>query len=173
VATLVRDPEPIELQQLRERREQLGLDRHDEVWEGVLHITPPPTTEHQYVLQQLSEVLGPLARSAGLVPLVQVFAVGEGRDEYRAPDGGLHRSQPHGVWQSTAALVIEVVSPGDETWDKLPFYAAHNVDELLIVDPQERVVHWFALKHSKYEPVQQSALIDLGPAELTKQLTWP
>jgi hypothetical protein len=29
--------------------------------------------------------------------------------------------------------VIEIVSPGDESWDKLPFYAAHEVDEALIV----------------------------------------
>ena len=29
-------------------------------------------------------------------------------------------------------LVIEIVSPGDDTWKKLPFYAAHDVDELLI-----------------------------------------
>lgn len=173
MATLVRDPEPIELQRLRERREKLGLDHHDEVWEGVLHMNPPPTTEHQYVLQQLSVLLDPLARSAGLVPLVQVFAIGEGRDDYRAPDGGLHRTQPRGVWQSTAALVIEVVSPGDETWDKLPFYAAHDIDELLIVDPRERRVHWLALQDRDYKPLQRSALIELGPAELADKLTWP
>jgi len=173
VATLVHDPEPIELQRLRERREKLGLDHHDEVWEGVLHLNPPATGEHQCLLEELAETLRPLARRAGLVPLIREFGLGEGKDNYRVPDGGLHRTKPRGVWHATAALVIEVVSPGDETWDKLPFYAAHNVDELLIVDPQERVVHWFALKHSKYEPVQQSALIDLGPAELTKQLTWP
>jgi Uma2 family endonuclease len=173
MATFVRDPEPIEIEQLRERRERLGLDHYDEVWEGVLHMNPPPTGRHQYMLQQLAEMLGPLARSAGLVPLIQVFAIGEDRNDYRAPDGGLHRTQPDGVWHATAALVIEVVSPGDETSAKLDFYAAHHVDELLIVDPREGRVHWLALRDGEYKPVERSALIELGAAELAEQLVWP
>ncbi len=40
------------------------------------------------------------------------------------------------MWFATAALVVEIVSPGDKTWEKLPFYAAHSVDESLIVDPR-------------------------------------
>jgi Uma2 family endonuclease len=173
MATLVHDPEPIELQRLRERREQLDLDHHDEVWEGVLHMNPPPTGEHQYLLQQLAELLGPLARSAGLVPLIQEFGLGEGKADYRTPDGGLHRTQPRGVWHSTAALVIEVVSPGDETWAKLDFYAAHDVEEPLILDPQERRVHWLGLKGGRYEPVERSSLIELDAEGLAERLTWP
>jgi Uma2 family endonuclease len=174
MATFVRDPEPIELQQLREYRERLDLDHYDEVWGGVLHMNPPPAGEHQYVLQQLAVLLSPLAHRAGLVPLINEFGLGrEGRDNYRVPDGGLHRTLPRGIYQTTAALVIEVVSPGDETWNKLPFYAAHDVDELLIVDPQERQVHWYALRDGEYEPVERSVLIELGPAELAGQLTWP
>jgi len=42
-----------------------------------------------------------------------------------------------GVWHETAALAIEILSPND-TWEKLPFFAVHEVDELLIVDPDER-----------------------------------
>ena len=41
----------------------------------------------------------------------------------------------------TAELVVEIVLPGDGTWDKLSFYAAHDVGELLIVDPQKGEVH--------------------------------
>jgi Uma2 family endonuclease len=50
------------------------------------------------------------------------------------------------VYLPTAALVLEVVSPGDETWEKLGFYAAHGVEELLIVDPQEKAVSWIGLE---------------------------
>jgi Uma2 family endonuclease len=173
MTTLVRDPEPIEIQQLRERRERLNLDHYDEVWEGVLHMNPPPAAEHQEILQQLAELLSPLARNAGLVPLIQVFALGDSRDNYRAPDGGLHRTRPRGVWHHTAALVIEVVSPGDVSWEKFSFFAAHEVDEVVIIDPKEHEVHWFALRDGEYEPVQQSALIELGPVELAEQLVWP
>jgi Uma2 family endonuclease len=173
MATLVRDPEPIEIQQLRERREELGIDQYDEVWEGVLHMNPPPSTEHQSLVQQLAEVLLPLARHAGLFPLIQVFGLGTGPKNYRVPDGGLFRDSPHGVWQATAALAIEVVSPDDETWNKFSFYAAHQVDELLILDPHERRVHWFALADGEYKPTERSALIELGVAELAEQITWP
>jgi hypothetical protein len=84
--TLVMDPAPVEIDALIERRRRLGLDHRDEVWEGVLHMNPPSAAEHQYLVQQLYDLLGPLARRAGLVPLLQVFALGEGKDNYRAPD---------------------------------------------------------------------------------------
>jgi Uma2 family endonuclease len=171
--TLVMDPAPAEIDALIEHRRRLGLDHRDEVWQGVLHMNPPPTTEHQYLAQQLAELLAPLARRSGLFPLIQVFGVGEGRDDYRVPDGGLFRSQPHGVWQGTAALVIEIVSPDDETWAKFEFYAAHHVDEVLVLDPAERAIHWLGLTDGEYRPIERSGLIDLGPTELAEQIDWP
>jgi Uma2 family endonuclease len=171
--TLVMDPAPAEIDALIEHRRRLDLDHYDEVWEGVLHMNPPPAAEHQYLVQQLYDLLGPLARRAGLVPLLQVFALGEGKDNYRAPDGGLHRTQPLGVWQRTAALVIEVVSPADKSWEKFDFYAAHNVDEVLIIDRSKQEVHWFGLQDGEYQPIERSGLIDLGPSELAEQIDWP
>jgi Uma2 family endonuclease len=172
--TLVMDPAPAEIDALIERRRRLGLDHRDEMWEGVLHMNPPPTGEHQVILQQLAELLGPLARGAGLVPVVNEFGLGrEGKDNYRVPDGGLHRGVPRGVYQGTAALVIEIVSPNDETWEKLPFYAAHDVDEVLIIDPREHSVAWLGLADSEYQPIERSGLIDLGLSELAEQIDWP
>ena len=77
------------------------------------------------------------------------------------------------MYQPTAALVMEIVSPGDETWEKLPFYAAHDVDEALIVDPQEHSVSWLGLRAGEYHPTEHSSLIDLGQSELTEQIDWP
>jgi Uma2 family endonuclease len=68
---------------------------------------------------------------------------------------------------------VEIVSPGDETWKKLPFYGARGVDEVLIVDPLERVVHWLGLRGGEYEPIERSALIDYGPGLLAEQISWP
>lgn len=168
------DPAPVEIDALIEHRRRLGLDHRDEIWDGVLHMNPPPTGEHQVILQQLAELLGPLARGAGLVPVVNEFGLGrEGKDNYRVPDGGLHRGVPRGVFQGTAALVIEIVSPGDESWNKLPFYAAHEVDEVLIIDPAEHAVHWLGLSGSEYQPIERSTLIDLSPSELAEQVDWP
>ena len=169
------DPAPAEIDALIEHRLGLDLDHYDEVWEGVLHMNPPPTGEHQYVLQQLAVLLDPLARSAGFVPLINEFGLGrEGSDNYRVPDGGLHREVPRGVYQRTAALVIEIVSPGDESFQKLPFYAAHDVDEVLIVDPAKRSVDWLALgDEGEYRPIERSGLIELGADELSARTEWP
>jgi len=49
------------------------------------------------------------------------FNLGVSEHDYRVPDGGLHRQRPRGVWQATAALVIEILSPHDESWEKPPF----------------------------------------------------
>jgi Uma2 family endonuclease len=170
--TLVRDPQPVEFEQLLERRRRLGQDLLDEVWEGVYHMNPAPHLRHAHIAQQLAELLGPPARAAGLVPMMSIFNLGE-PDDYRVPDGGLFRPGPDAVYMPTAALVVEIVSPDDETWEKLPFYAAHHVDELLIVDPQEQTVRWLALIGGEYRPLENSALVELGPDQLALLIDWP
>jgi Uma2 family endonuclease len=89
------------------------------------------------------------------------------------PDGGLHRPGAAGIWHATAALVVEILFPDDEAWQKLPFFANHHVDEVLIVAPAERTVTWLALRDGEYEPVARSGLIDLGASELAQQISWP
>ncbi|MGH2717745.1 MAG: Uma2 family endonuclease [Actinomycetota bacterium] len=170
---VILDPPSAGLEALLERRRRSGLDRLDEVWEGELHMVPAPSGEHAYVTQQLAELLGGPARAAGLIPTMGGFNLGDSEESYRVPDAGLHRKLPRGVWHSSAALVVEVVSPGDESWEKRPFYAKHQVDELLIVDPSERAVHWLALEDGEYRPIERSRLVDLGPADLASRIDWP
>lgn len=171
--TLVLDPAPHEMQALIERRKQSGLHRLDEVWEGVLHMVPAPSGEHAYIAQQLAVALDGPARAAGLIPAMHEFNLGTSEDDFRVPDGGLHRAIPRTVWNDTVPLVVEIASPGDESWKKLPFYAAHGVDEVVIVEPGERRVHWLALSDGEYHEAKRSALIDLGAAELAAQIDWP
>ncbi len=170
--TLVSDPPPPEFEELLERRRRWGADRRDEVWEGVLHMNPAPDLSHGGLVMRLGAALLPGAEAAGLLVSDQ-FNLGEGLSDYRIPDVGLHRERS-GAWLDTAALAAEIRSPGDESWEKLPFFAAHHVDEVLILDPADRIVHWLALNEKgKYQPIEQSGLIDLGPAQLAKQLGWP
>jgi Uma2 family endonuclease len=101
------------------------------------------------------------------------FNLGESERDFRVPDGGLHRPDAAEIWHPTAALIVEIVSPGDETWDKLPFYAKHHVDEVMIVDPEKRSVDWLALAGGAYHPVEHSGLIELGAADLAERIDWP
>lgn len=171
--TLILEPSSSGLTEILERRRGSGLDRLDEVWDGVLHMVPAPSVAHADIAQQLAVILDGPARSAGLLPTMHEFNLGASEHDFRVPDGGLHRGRPGGAWVSTAALVVEIVSPGDESWEKLPFYADHGVDEVLVVDPTERVVHWRALVDGAYRPVDRSGRIDLGVAEIVARIDWP
>src|SRR4029077_2514417 len=120
--TLILDPPAVGLDELLERREALGPDHRDEVWEGVLHINPPPSYKHERVSSSLHRLLGPYADAAGL-EIVGTVGIGV-KDNNRVPDLTLQRPQDAAPqWQQTAALVIEIVSPGDESYEKFSFYA--------------------------------------------------
>jgi Uma2 family endonuclease len=173
VRTLILEPSSVGLDELLERRHRSGLDRLDEVWEGVRHMVPAPSGEHADIAQQLAVILDGPARRAGFVPAMHEFNLGASEHDFRVPDGGLHRKRPRGVWQSTAALVVEIVSPGDESWEKLPFFARHSVDEVVVVEPSEPAVHWLALMDGDYRPIERSRLVDLGPADLIERIDWP
>ena len=57
--------------------------------------------------------------------------------------------------------------------EKLPFYGAHAVEEILIIDPQERSVSWLGLTDGEYQPIERSGLIDLGASDLAELIDWP
>ncbi len=135
-------------------------------------MVPAPSYSHAVIESQLHLLLGPIAQATGLTMSGQCN-LGEDEHDFRVPDCALHRPGAHGTWHPTAALVVEIVSPNDETWEKLSFYAAHHVDEVLIVDPQERSVSWLALEGNEYRPIERGGLLDLGAPGLAEQLDWP
>ncbi len=170
--TLILDPAPAQLEALLEHRRETGADIFDEVWEGVYHLTPSPNIGHSLLDGQLVMLLTPTARAAGLL-VSGVFNLGRTKDDFRIPDLGVHRGRPHGTFIPTAAIVVEIVSPGDESWKKLPFYARHGVDEVLIVDPAIHSVSWLALQSGEYRASERSRIIDLGANRLAERIDWP
>jgi Uma2 family endonuclease len=161
-----------EIEALLESRRISGQDRSDEMWNGVLHLSPHSNVRHARLSQQLAELLGPLARDAGLIPAVAEFNLGDSDQDYRVPDGGLLRDRIDHLFVPSAALVIEIRSPNDEGWEKLPFYVAHGVDEVLILEPESREVTWLRLRDGAYVQIEQGELIDLTPDRLADQLVW-
>lgn len=87
MATLVLGTPPPELQAFRERRHRAGVDRRDEVWQGVHHMVPGPSFEHARVAQQLAVLMDGPARAAGLLAVMD-FNLGETEEDFRVPDGG-------------------------------------------------------------------------------------
>jgi Uma2 family endonuclease len=173
VKTVVLGPPPAEVEALIARRRKLGIDLFDEVWEGSYHMAPAPHPGHGYIETQLAVLLAPRATAAGLIG-TGPFNLGK-RNDYRVPDRGYHRVLPDSVFLPTVAIVVEVVSPDDETYAKFGFYAAHGVDELVVADPAERTVRTFAraADGDGYDEVDASALLGVSAAELIGQVTWP
>ena len=171
--TVVLGARPPELQALIDHRQALGLDTYDEEWEGEYHMAPAAHSAHGYLDNVLAELLGPLARTAGLVG-VGPFNLGRPGD-YRVPDRGYLRAPPRGVWLPTAAVVVEIVSPDDESFAKFGFYARHRVDEILTVDSATRTVQWWARQpdESGYDEIGASTLLGLTATDLATDIDWP
>jgi Uma2 family endonuclease len=171
VKTVVLGPRPAELEQLIERRRKLGIDTFDEVWRGSYHVAPAAHPTHGYIANQIAVLLAPLARSAGLVG-TEPFSLGDPGD-YRVPDGGYHRGLPTTTWVPTAAVVVEVVSPDDETYEKFGFYAAHGVDELIVADPAARTVTCWAREETAYREAPESTVLAVTAQWLRNSIGWP
>lgn len=171
VKTVVLGERPPELEALIARRKKLGLDLHDEVWEGVYHVAPYASARHAYIDQQAAVLLDRYARSAGLV-VTDAFNLG-GPDDFRVPDRGLHRGIPEGAWVPTAAAVVEILSADDESLNKLPFYASRGVEEVLIFDPDTHEVGIYVLKQGSLVRSSRSDLLRVDAAVLEQEIDWP
>ncbi len=168
--TLFVDP-PSEVEDLIAQRKALGQDLFDEVWEGVYHVAAAPTGKHADLQAQLIQVLGPVARAAGL-HLVGPANIGRSGD-FRVPDVVLLRGPKDLTWNPTATIVVEVVSPRDESRRKFDFYFRHGVEEMLIVEPELRTLEWFARGTDGFEPATGSAILTLASTDLHDALDWP
>jgi Uma2 family endonuclease len=138
---------------LLEERRRTGADLRDEVWEGVLHMVPPPSAKHQMLSTDLVIVLGPLARARGFRPLMET-GLFRAEDDYRVPDQMYARPDQIGERgvEGGAVLVVEIKSPGDETYEKLDWYAGTGVDSALVIDPDTRVAEVFVRQGDRMVP---------------------
>ncbi len=125
-----------------EERRRLGHDRKDELWEGVLHMVPPPNLGHGRRTLDLFIPLQRIGTRRGLHTWAGdtgVYAPDVAPPSWRIPDLSLSRPQHESErGLEGAALVVEVLSPNDESRDKFGFYARVGVAEVWILDPTSR-----------------------------------
>ncbi|MEO6434296.1 MAG: Uma2 family endonuclease [Tepidisphaeraceae bacterium] len=128
---------------LLEERRASGADRFDEVWEGTYVMAPLANDEHQAIQTALAAVFQIVFgwSAAGLVRAgVNVSDRNEGWEHnYRCPDvvvfvKGTTARNRDTHWVGGPDFAVEILSPGDHTPQKLPFYASVNVRELLVID---------------------------------------
>ena len=124
-----------------------------------------PNKRHTRLQVQLHNWLDAYwARPAGnqVDLLVNVASVGGWPHDYRIPDIVLLTPERFFIdrdeyYNGAPTVVVEIRSPGDETWDKLGFYAALGVPEVWVVDRDTRVPQVFQLAGSGYEELPAAA----------------
>lgn len=168
--TVVLGDIPPTLVSLIAERQRLGLDSHDEVWNGEYHLAPAASFKHSRFKGLLFRLLDDSARSLGLTASME-FNLGD-KEDYRVPDLGVHRGLPDGVWHPTAAIVVEVRSPDDESYDKFSFYFGRGVEEILIADLATETVHWFQRTDSSFVEQSQSSMLSLTTSDVAVHLGW-
>ncbi len=161
---------PLALVSLLAERKRLGLDTHDEVWNGDYHMAPAAQFEHGHLQLRLGALLDERARSLGFVVGAE-FNLGHEQD-FRVPDLGVHRGHPSGVWFDTAAIVVGVRSPDDETYEKFGFFFDHDVEEVLVVDLNDRSIRWFARADRAFVETNTSTLLGFTSDDIRVAIDW-
>ena len=128
---------------IQAQRAESGLDRWDEVWDGVYMVMPLPNNEHQGIVAALVAILMDVVGFPGLGSVSPGVNVSDRDDawesNYRGPDvtvylrgtAAINRSSH---WLGGPDFAVEIISRGDRVRQKLDFYAGVGVRELLIVD---------------------------------------
>jgi len=130
-----------------------------ELIRGEVHLTPAPTTGHQFILRklttsldayvakrQLGEVFfAPLDVRLGVDTALQpdLIFVSRARGQIIQPD----------FIAGAPDLVVEILSPSTATHDRatmLPWYAEAGVSEAWLIDPQAKTVEVLKLQGNKY-----------------------
>lgn len=144
-----------------EWRKRTGMWQRDEIWDGVLHRSPEPDREHQdfeWGLETWLRQNWARPQRAKVYHRINLSLPGAGSDwihNFRIPDLVLltrdrfsidHRTH----FEGGPEVVVEIRSPGDESEEKLPFYAQLGILEVWIIDRDSKGVELYALNGDSY-----------------------
>jgi Uma2 family endonuclease len=150
---------PIVLPDVQALRKHTGADRWDEMWDGVLHMPPMPNFDHQDLegaLQVYLVLHWGRPRKARVLHQINLAPPGGWPDDFRVPDLVLLTPERFGInrneyFEGAPEVVVEIHSPGDETYEKLPFYQELGVPEVWIIDRDSKEPEIHVLKRRRYK----------------------
>jgi Uma2 family endonuclease len=152
---------------LADRRAK-GLDRFDEVWDGVYIMAPAADNEHQRLSTAFSTVLEIICREFG-AKVYNVCNVTDREDDwtknYRCPDIAIYfptnpAKDMQTYWFGGPDFAVEVVSKKDQTWEKLNFYADVQTREVLIIDRDPWKLSLLRLANKQLDVVATATIED-------------
>jgi Uma2 family endonuclease len=140
-------------------RKRTGADYWDEMWEVVRHMPPMPNRDHQdleWALETYLRLRWARPRKAKVYHNINVASPGGWPHDYRIPDLVLVSPERFGVdrneyFEEVPDVVVEIRSPGDETYEKLEFYGHLGVPEVWVIDRDIKAPEIYALQTGHYE----------------------
>jgi len=142
-------------------------DQYDEVWEGVYIVTPLPNCDHQEIVGELDSILREVivrTKLGRVFPGVNLSDRNiDWKYNYREPDLAVFlrsgKAINHGThWQGAADFLVEIISPGERTREKIPFYSQIGVVELLVIDREPWLLELYRQQNGQLEKVGQCSL---------------
>ena len=171
MSVLIRDP--MMSRNFIAKRKARGLNRYDEVWNGVYVMPPMPNDEHQQVVSRVNSIMEDVVGWPGLGevrPGVNVSDRVKGwKKNYRIPDVAVFLKECKAVnhrthWVGGPDWLTEVLSPDDDAREKLKFYEQIGVREVLLIDRDPWSIELYQRRDDKLILVGKSDL--KNPAEL-------
>lgn len=154
-------------EELKERRKAWGADHHDEAWEGVYFMPLMANNEQQQIVIRFSSILVATINAPGLgiaLPGANLAASAEDwEQDYRVPDvvaflADTAAENHDAFWTGAADFIIEVTSPRDRTYEKIPFFSRIGVRELLIVNRQIWALEFYRHLDGSLRKIGESTL---------------
>lgn len=164
--------DPQDAARLIAERRALGLDRFDEVWDGVYVMPPMPNDEHQQIVARLTAIFQDLIGWPGLGEVRPGVNVSDRLEDwthnFRCPDVAVFlRGNPArncgSHWVGGPDFGVEILSAGDRAREKFDFYASVGVRELLLIDRDPWALELYALKRKKLRPIGRTTLGETEP----------
>lgn len=143
------------------RRQKLGIDKSDEVWDGVYVMSPLANNDHQDFVLAFGVILHEVVMAPGLGRVQAGANVSDLNEDwttnFRCPDVVVVLADGKAIdrvthWQGGPDFLVEVMSPGDDTLEKLPFYAGIGVREVLVVGRDTREPTLYRLNRKRLTP---------------------
>jgi Uma2 family endonuclease len=135
--------DPSLVRKLLSKREASGLDRQDEMWDGIYVVSPVQDVEHRQIAAKFLFSVAAVRGDRNEDHIAFGYNISDRVEgwhkNYRIPDLVLYLSENPARNCKTHMVggpdfAVEILSPGDLAWKKLDFYAKVNTRELLIID---------------------------------------
>jgi Uma2 family endonuclease len=146
-------------------RQRRGVDKYDEIWDGVYVMSAAPSNPHQRIVRGIIKAVEAVVDDEARGETLPGANISDRREDWeknhRCPDVVVVLKDSEAIdcgthWLGGPDFIVEVQSPDDDTELKTPFYSQVGVRELLIIHRDTRHLRLFRHNGSELELVAES-----------------